>query len=246
MEQDRHAHISGTLAGAWRRDLFLMQEQFNKVGLAITQHDRGWADLDEHILLHYETNKPLSFVDYPIKKKIDAYTQGVDEMEAIDEYSALLMSLHYTSFFRGKIDRIGCEFTNKEEKRQRRLHSHFSFDDREKQGLHFHFQLLQLCDNLSLYVCMNEWGVKKEQEVLWFQDGFPQQLVPLGNEKIQAQWQSEHEVFLNPFPFYKDEITVSIPYKYFEKNEIKQATINTLYKKKPFQYHNVTFSKFDS
>ncbi|WP_026689748.1 DUF3891 family protein [Alteribacter aurantiacus] len=240
-EQDRHAHLSGVFCEAWEDRFFKGLSKKRSVSLAITHHDRGWAALDKEMMLHHRKLSPLSFIDYPLKKKITAYEKGVDEMEEIDVYSALLMSMHYTSFFKGKLDRLGCDYRSKEENRQDRMKKKLLLSPRETNELDFHYDLLQFTDNLSLYVCMNEWGIEKEREVSWFMDGFPQQFDPLINERIQARWLSPSKVCLWPYPFYKSNLTVVVPYKYLKKELIEIGEAQKIYNTIPFRYHMVTF-----
>ncbi|WP_183163730.1 DUF3891 family protein [Alteribacter keqinensis] len=242
-EQDRHAHLSGIISEAWDNRYFTGIDKRTSTGLAITHHDRGWALLDRKILLHHKTKRPLSFIDYPLRKKIAVYKQGVDEIEQVNLYSALLMSLHYTSFFRGKLDIAGCTFREEEQNRQSRLRESLAFTEKDEQALKFHYDLLQFSDNLSLYVCMNEWGAEKEREVPWFSEGFPQRFGVFHNERVKARWKSKTEVLVSPFPFSGTRLTITVPFKYIEKVTFQENDPNRIYRETSFLYHDVTFTE---
>ncbi|TMW73354.1 DUF3891 family protein [Alteribacter natronophilus] len=243
-EQDRHAHISGIFAGYWRDDLFINKERRDSVILAVTQHDRGWAELDRELVTGREKGIPLSFTDYPLKKKISAYRKGVDDLEQTDPYSAFLVSCHYASFFEGKGDPHGREFLHEEKERQFRLRKKLQLGPGDRTACRFHFDLLQLCDNLSLYICMNRWGTAKEDEIPWFKDGFPQQLERLGDEKVTAEFLSPREVSVSPWPFCRNSFNIYIPYKYVEGKDVKDAgSWEAAYRNAEHAVYNLSFHK---
>ncbi|MCD8510506.1 MAG: DUF3891 family protein [Bacillus sp. (in: Bacteria)] len=217
IEQHEHAIISGFLAEAWRDDLFIGKNRRHEVELAIKNHDACWQRLDKNPILNAKKGRPVSFIDFPLEEKIDAYRSGVDEMLEQNDYAAFLISLHYTSFFRGKLDdENGQRFKDQEQTRQKQLRQKLDVNGEDVQ---FHFDLLQLCDNLSLYLCMNEWGSSKEEEYPWFREGFPQKLATV-DAKFYTKWINENEVALDPYPFKEDSVKVTIPNKHIRKVEI--------------------------
>ncbi|WP_161524686.1 DUF3891 family protein [Alteribacter lacisalsi] len=245
-EQDRHAHLSGVFAAAWNEDLFAGTAWKDSVCLAVTQHDRGWASLDREIVTDGEKGMPLSFTDYPLKRKISVYKSGVDELLRMDPYSALLVSLHYASFFKGKRDPDGTAFMISEQRRQQQIRKHLGANGPSEEALSFHFDLLQLCDNLSLYLCMNRWGVKKEDEMPWFKNGFPQRLAPLRGRVMEAKFNSANTVTISPYPFLKDAVSVTIPYKYVRMKDVNTTgskVWNKAYERAPQLYHSIAICR---
>src|SRR5690554_1448992 len=115
-EQHEHGEISGALCERWDNEYFLGEDLRGSVEFAIKNHDRCWKRLDSEPIYLIEDDKPASFIHYPLEKKIAAYTSGVDEMEKKDKYAAYLISLHYSSFFRGNVVEIGKVFREKEYK----------------------------------------------------------------------------------------------------------------------------------
>ncbi|SDZ58894.1 Protein of unknown function [Evansella caseinilytica] len=242
IHQHDHAHISGQLCKAWKQDYFLGREERPSVELAVACHDWCWQALDQRPLLLKETGKPASFVDHPLQEKIAAYRTGVDEMEKRDEYAALLISLHYASFFHGKVVPAAESFRNEEEIRQQRLKEYLTENRRNVDHVRFHFDLLQLCDNLSLYICMNEWGSGKEEEISWFRDGFSQRMLPFDDVPFECEWLSKHQVKIHPYPFVTDEVTVFVPYYRIKKENVTEAVLGSLRHKEKAQ-HSVIFQK---
>lgn len=215
-EQHEHAKTCGQLASLWRKDYFYGLDRRNSVIYAIYEHDNGWIELDEKPLLNMETLLPYSFIDYPLKPKLEAYTTCIDRIAKRDHYAALLCSLHYTSFFENYTNGRGEDFLTKERKRQKLLKKGLEVDE---ESLEFHYNLLQFCDNLSLYLCMNEPGVTKKDEFLWFRKGFFQKFSYNDRRKLIAHWLDDKTVSLSDFPFEK-EVCISVNYKIIKKNRV--------------------------
>ncbi|MFK3939543.1 DUF3891 family protein [Alkalihalobacillus sp. NPDC078783] len=202
IRQHDHAYISGEIAKHWI-------EPVSKSALTgIYEHDRAWIPLDEKVRVATDQQMPYDFISFPIEWKLEAYTRGVDEVEVHSPYSAFLCSKHYCSFFSGSITSEPgvADFLAHEEKRQQSILEALeicpSINERSQD-----FSLLQFCDDLSLYVCMNPPGIPKSEEVSWFKNGFAQSFsfAPKG---IQAEWKNESEITLDPFPF-KDSLTLT-------------------------------------
>ncbi|MBU9714823.1 DUF3891 family protein [Evansella tamaricis] len=239
IKQDDHAFISGVFVKNWRDDIFMGADQRSVVHYAIEQHDTCWQELDDHPILLEDKGKPASFVEYPLQDKITAYRTGVDKICKENKYAALLISMHYASFFKGNVVPEGVIYRDHEKKRQEKLIQELKPD--QNTVLTFHFDLLQLCDNLSLYICMNKWGASKREELDWFRGGFPQQLLPMKGKRFSASWLNEKEVTLDPYPFLTRSITVTIPYRFIAKAELKRKSFRNTYKAKEEHYHSITF-----
>ncbi|ADU30436.1 DUF3891 family protein [Evansella cellulosilytica] len=244
IQQHDHAVISGKLSKEWNDTYLLGREKRMSVELAIQQHDACWKTLDLEPLFSEEIQEPLSFINYPLEVKIAAYRKGIDEMYGEDKYAALLISKHYSSFFTGNLSNSGREFKNHELRRQKLLCNELQIH--EPKVLDEHFRLLQLCDNLSLYLCMNEWGVEKEKEISWFKEGFPQRIPPAKKEKMRARWINKTTVVISPFPFKKECITVVIPYKKIPKSNYSKAHFKEIYINNKLEYHTVKIIAYNN
>ncbi|MFA9559611.1 DUF3891 family protein [Evansella sp. AB-rgal1] len=237
IEQHEHAIISGIFAKKWDDRYFIGGERRKDVELAIQNHDGCWRELDNLRLYIPQKQIPASFINYPLLQKIEAYRNGVDSIEGENKYAALLISMHYSSFFESKLDEDGRAFKYGEEKRQSNLYK--TIHNLDVKSVNFHFDLLQFCDNLSLYICMNEWGCRKEEEISWFKDGFPQKLEPFEGERFYATWKNDDTVQLTPYPFNQESVTVEIPYKQIKRKEAND--IAKMYSKIPYKRKLVTF-----
>ena len=99
------------------------------------------------------------------------------------------------------------------------------------------FGLLQLCDDISLYVNMNAPGVPKDQEHPWFKEGFD---MSIDGEKVMASWASEHEIRLRPFLF-EQAWSASVKWKYVLKAKIDQQGVAKAFDGAAWTDQTVTF-----
>lgn len=226
--QHDHAQLSGALASHFDRCFFPNDTQYDALLIAVYEHDRSWIPLDDTPIWNDKIGVPFSFRDYPLLPKLLAYANGLDETEQLNSYAALLCSQHYSSFFIGSTEHACLEFCTTEAVRQSRMMQHLSLD--EIAGLSKHLQLLQLCDELSLYLCLNEPGIDKANEFLGNHDGFKRsEMFSRDEERITASWLSRDEIALMPFPF-GGEFSAQLRLKRVSKEEINRQGIEDAYK----------------
>ena len=121
VKQNDHAHIAGEIAKNCKNEYFFDENRTEDVMLAIHEHDRGWIDLDSSPVWNDKSEKPYSFIDYPLPLKISFYKKGLDEVEKMSKYAGLLCSLHYTSFIQDSGEPTVREFWQEEKQRQEQL-----------------------------------------------------------------------------------------------------------------------------
>src|SRR5947209_7346321 len=92
--QPSHAWLSGQLARAWGNERFGAVEPREDVCLAAEQHDVGWAAADLEPLLDEQTGRPRSFMEYPLARHLEIFTDGPRRMLAQSRHAALLVSMH--------------------------------------------------------------------------------------------------------------------------------------------------------
>jgi hypothetical protein len=202
--QHDHGQISGVLSRYWKEEYFSGMDRYEDVIFAINEHDRSWIGLDDTPFWNDREQTPYSFVDFPLIPKLVFYKLGVEEIEQRNPYAALLCSLHYSSFFQDRKEKASLDYLDDEWLRQKSLIRQLNLNENDIQGqMKFHFQLLQFCDNLSLYLCLNEPGVAKRNEHLWFRQGFPksEQFGFTNGKQIKASWLDDKHVSVSPFPF---------------------------------------------
>lgn len=236
--QHDHALVSRDAAQYWRDDYFSGVNKKDSVVLAVREHDRCWIEPDQEPLWNEETQQPYSFMDYPGSPKLAFYKEGIDEIVEMDPYAGLLCSLHYASFLEDATSRIGKDFWVAEKHRQQKLLKELGIAN--DKTLSFHLNLLKFCDNLSLYICLNDPGTPKDQEHYFYRNGFPQKFAFADKKPIHAKWLDQETVSLSTFPF-KKELRVILPYKAVEKKQIKEIGLAAAYRNCPILYREVTF-----
>lgn len=198
IRQHDHGQISGEFAKRWRERL----RPLDPTLYAVANHDIGWEKLDETVLWNEASEKPYSFTDYPAEPKMDAYKEGLDFLESQESYAACLCSMHYSSFVQGSKNAAEVRFGEGEARRQERLKQEMSAEELE--NLERNFRLLQTCDDLSLFVCLNEPG---RNDHPWYKDGFE-----FMGAKFQPVWEDRRTLSLTPNPF-SGPFDLIIPYR---------------------------------
>lgn len=229
--QHDHALISGLIAENVKDSLFHSSSKRKSVEIAIREHDRAWMPVDKHPILNDKTKLPFSFMDLPASFKTVFYKHGIDEVEKMDFYAALLCSAHYVQFMsKNKDDDLIKTFIEGERAREQRLKS--IIPQFHGEAFQFHFNLLKFCDNVSLYMCLNEPGTMKDNEHFFYKDGIHSPFVR--GETMNAAWEDTQTVTLSPFPF-RQPFCVFLKQKVVSKDEIVHRGIAQAYYEAPYE-----------
>ena len=225
--QHDHAKASGEIAKHWPSELFLSEHLREELEFAIEQHDRAWIPLDDQPTWNKDKQEPHSFMNYPKEVKVEHYQKGVEEVRNESKYAGLLCSHHYLSFFdHSSNDPTIQRYISQEIKKNERIKEELG-EQFNEQAFDFHFRLLQFCDDLSLYFCLNEPGIDKENETEMFKRGFRQQFEGI-KEKMVAYWEQPDFILLKSGPF-AETFSLEIPYKKISKAEIDQHGLKQAY-----------------
>ncbi|MBX0292375.1 DUF3891 family protein [Hymenobacter sp. HSC-4F20] len=227
LTQHDHAQVAAVLAQHWRAEYFEDAGRRPEVELAVRQHDRAWIPLDAAPIWNETAHRPHSFLDYPAPPKVQHYQQGLDETEQLSPYAALLCSLHYTSFPDVAKHEAGRHFLAYEAQRQQRLRHQLSLTTLAAEAtLTFHLHLLKFCDNLSLYLCLNEPGVSKAREYPWFTNGIPLSdfFAFTQGTLVQASWATKNRVQITPSPFARN-FPVTLRYRELPKDHVSGGSL---------------------
>jgi hypothetical protein len=201
IKQHDHGLLSGEFARYWAERPRPLQSTI----YAIMEHDVGWQNLDTPVSWSEKTGKPYSFTNYPMGPKLQAYKEGLNFLEARNPYAACLCSMHYTSLVGDTEQEV--RFRESETARQRKIES--AMNKEESTNLEHNFRLLQLCDDLSLFVCLNEPG---RNDHPWYKDGFS-----FKGAKYAPIWEEHFTLRLDPTPF-SGPFDLVVPYTQVEKN----------------------------
>lgn len=239
--QHDHAGLSSQIAEQLRSELFLGNEHIPIVLQAVTEHDRAWIRLDHTPIWNDQEQVPFSFSDYPLLPKLILYKLGIDEVEQMNAYAALICSMYYASFqdIQNSLHPDCIAFCTGEANRQAQLLEKLK---PSKEVLERHFHILQLCDDISLYVCLNKPGSAKADEHPWYREGFKRSepLLPEGSSRLAAEWLNENEIKMAPF-LWKHDFKTIVPVKRVSKDSIRSLGLNQAYARAALQEQEVHF-----
>ncbi|NBJ67963.1 MULTISPECIES: DUF3891 family protein [Clostridia] len=237
IEQDQHARLSGSMIKHWNEAHLPNSPFHSSIIYAIDQHDVGWKPFDQEPFWNDQSQAPYSFTDFPNPAKTVLYTAGIESVEAVDVYASLLCSVHYTRFLEKDASSYSQQFVVQEKNRQHRIiHSLEHFD---AAVFAVHSSLLQLCDNLSLFICLNEPGENKHP---FFVHGIPlsAELRYFTSDKLAVTWKDKQTIALSEFPFTAP-ATFTYPYKWVAKRAIIEQGLIPAYKQVPVQETTISF-----
>jgi Protein of unknown function (DUF3891) len=172
VEQVEHGRVAGELAAAWGGGEFERPRPYRSVQLAAARHDEGWRAWDARVLFNEARRRPLNFVEIEAAEHIRLYRQGLQRVSLEDVYSGVLVGMHWTGLYRGRWAAPGVvgNATDSDADRQRRARAVRSEETRWIEAkaqawteqehrsafetrLWHNYELLQLWDMLSLYLC---------------------------------------------------------------------------------------------
>ncbi|GAB3806116.1 DUF3891 family protein [Virgibacillus kimchii] len=227
IEQDNHAHVSEEIMKHWKDSLYKGKMFKSSVDYAIYKHDIGWAPFDKQPFWNDKDQAPYTFVTFPPLPKIILYQHGIDKAEEHDSYAGLLCSEHYKRFLVNNTSEEAQAFIRQEEARQQKIIA--ATPDYQKELFDFHYALVQLGDNISLYICLNEPGSAKKDEHHFFKEGIPLAKALDLPEKMHLSWEDEYTINMDPFPFRKP-ITFQLKQKEIAKKDISEHGLMEVYK----------------
>lgn len=234
--QHDHARISGDLVSAWQGDLFHSTERREELAYAAYEHDSSWIDLDRIPLWNDAANMPFSFRDFPGNIRFFFYSKGLDHVQETSEYAALLGSILYTTLAERFRTEDTVRFVEREFSRQSAIIERLKLDVKL---LQLHAKALLLCDEISLFVCMEQPGTPR-QNYEWFANGFSYWFDRSGQTSLNADWKDQATIELAPFPFSR-EVETSLFYKEVSKTSIAAHGIAEAYQLEELQEHKLLF-----
>ena len=203
IKQHDHGLISGEFARRWTEKPRPLEPTL----YAIANHDIGWQSADASVRWNKDTDSPYSFTNYPTEPKLQIYKGGLDLLELQSPYAACLCSMHYAALVSGSEDEAVIRFLEREAGRRHKIKSTMTVE--EVYNFEYNFRLLRLCDDLSLFVCLNEPGRNVHP---WYQKGFE-----FKGRKLQPVWEDDYTLRFHPNPFSKP-FDLVVPYALIDKS----------------------------
>ncbi|MBB6449082.1 hypothetical protein HNR44_001031 [Geomicrobium halophilum] len=235
-QQDEHARLSAQIFKAWG-DPDLQKKKWRiNLHTAIAEHDRAWIPLDQQPIWNDDEGAPYDFTNYPEAEKIAAYETGINEVEMMDPNAGLLVGRHLESFFTSITTDDAERFKRREQTRFTRLRGSME-SEFEKEAL----PILKMCDELSLFACMNRPGAAKQDEVSWFRQGFSMRFSFLNDEIILPSWKNNTVIALEPSPLHSD-VHFPLKQRRILKEKVKSKGLFNSYHETVISTQIVTFT----
>lgn len=174
IRQVDHGLLSGEVARRWGNARFQRPEPLEPVVLASALHDEGWREQDEVPLFDARARAPLHWRDIDVASHVVFYAEGIGRVAARDPYAGLLVSMHGAGIYlrrygtyqvkmtklagadREPIDRFVAEQEAEQVRLKRVVWTPEVRRAEFERTLWFHYELLQIWDRLSLFVCLND------------------------------------------------------------------------------------------
>lgn len=173
IDQVEHGRVAGVLAEAWGNPEFTAPTPVPAVSLAAARHDEGWRSVDGALLFDEIAKRPMHFLDIDVERHIKLYRNGVERVSMLDAYAGLLVGMHWSGIYRSRWQRPGGvsrlartsadrdlqeAVVREEEERWISVRQQVWTEDEPRAlfetRLWHHFELLQLWDLLSLFLCV--------------------------------------------------------------------------------------------
>jgi len=215
--QNDHAQLSGLFAAHWGNAKFERPRPYDSAVRAAMFHDKGWISYETSPIYDPATGKTPNYREVPnTPAQLDAFQWAGDWLSCVDPYAGLLIAKHRTGLWQGRYRVITqppaivrgtlkpeiVSFIARSEEKQKAAAE--GFDAHE---LAINYNLLQVWDLLSLYICSEE---KLKDDVIEpvptgyaASAGVPMRMTPLSPTKIG----------LDPYPFDQPSVTASLVYR---------------------------------
>src|ERR1700722_20038154 len=91
--QPEHSALAARIMRQWQEDHFPESPRKASILHAIEQHDCGWAEVDEALLVDETTGQLLDFLEVSDAVKRDTSSRGIERL-SLDPYAAALVTEH--------------------------------------------------------------------------------------------------------------------------------------------------------
>jgi hypothetical protein len=232
--QNDHAQLSGLFAAHWGSERFEKPRPYGSLVRAAMFHDRGWIRYETGPQINPETGKTPNYREVPNDAaQLAAFEWASDWLGAIDAYAGLMIARHRTGLWQGRYGAIThpaaiqrgklppeiAAFIARSEAKQKT-----AAEKLDPSELAINYNLLQVWDIMSLYICSSE-ALKPdriEPVPLSYSGaaGVPMTLTPLQADTIA----------LDPYPLDQPSLTTNVIFRRLTQNRFKDsAELQTVY-----------------
>jgi hypothetical protein len=215
--QNDHAQLSGLFAAHWGNDAFAKPRPYGSLVRAAMFHDRGWIRYETGPQLNPQTGKTPNYREIPNDRtQLEAFEWAGDWLSAIDAYAGLMIAKHRTGLWqgrygvirhppaiqRGKLPPEIEAFIVRSEAKQKA-----ATDKLGAQEIAINYNLLQVWDMLSLYICSSE--VLQPDRI----EPVPTAYSDAAGVAMTLSPSEQHTIALDPYPFDVPALTTNLIFR---------------------------------
>ena len=219
VNQSDHAKLSGILAAHWGNSQFMIPEPRESFIRAAAFHDCGWYSYETRPHYDLEKKSPPNFPQVPLDaQQLAAFQGGLDWLWGIDAYAGLLISRHRTGLWRNRYGSVAHPAGGSARVLTPEVEAFIAFNEHKQEvamgaldraRFLVNYQLLQMLDLMSLYVCASDLREDRLMHVpvSYYgdgRDGVVMTLVPQGDGHVKV----------TPFPFDRPAVETSVIYRH--------------------------------
>ena len=215
--QNDHAQLSGLFAAHWGNQRFEKPRPYGSLVRAAMFHDRGWIRYETSPQLNPDTGKTPNYRDVPTDQtQLEAFAWAGDWLSEIDPYAGLMITKHRTGLWQGRYGVIKhppaiqrgnlpphiTAFIARSEVKQKAV-----AEQLDTHELAVNYNLLQVWDMISLYICSNE--VHKPDRI----EPVPVSYGQDAGVGITLQPLEKYTIAIDPYPFDQSSLTTSVIFR---------------------------------
>jgi Protein of unknown function (DUF3891) len=224
-----HMDLCAQMGRSYGNESFEALSPYDEVIFAVSNHDRGWDDYDQHPLVDPQSGLPFIMARTPPREVVKTNKGSPDFNESHHPYCGLLSSMHTWGLYNKRYGlsrfvlrmlpgtvsvpvvsenrRLIDDMLNGEVERQNRLKSRLAENPTtrgllDERRLYQNYKQLQFFDTLSLYFHL--YHASERGDETYFH-------VPLNGEEdatVEVRQISDDVYSLDPFPFRGDRLTL--------------------------------------
>jgi hypothetical protein len=215
--QNDHAQLSGLFAAHWGNDTFEKPRPYGSLVRAAMFHDRGWIGYETGPQLDAQTGRTPNYRDVPTDRaQLDAFEWAGDWLSAIDAYAGLMIARHRTGLWQGRYGVITQPPARQRGKLAPEIEAFIARSEAKQKSaaerldgseLAINYNLLQVWDLMSLYICSNE--TLKEDRIA------PVPVSYSGHDGVAMSLSPREAgtIALDPYPLDEPSLTTNVIYR---------------------------------
>jgi hypothetical protein len=226
--QNDHAKLAGLFAAHWGNRTFERPRPYASMMRAAQYHDGGWLRYETNPYLDPATGKSPSYQQIPNDApQLAAYQWAIDMLTDVDSYTGLMVSKHRTGLWQQRYGAITQppprpprkltseveDFITRNEARQ-----HVITAGLDRHEVAVNYNLLQVWDLLSLYVCSHDQH--KEHVIGPTPTAYAS---GSGGAALKLTPTSPATIFVDPFPFDRAPLEAAVVYRQLPQSALRDA-----------------------